>query len=390
MMDEIELVRELRADLPGARDASREAARALLLERILGAEDPARRSGRWRWRHPGRRSLSLAAGVAAAAIVAVSVGVFGGGGSGVQSAAAEVLHQEADIAASLPPRTPQPGQQLFTRSKEAHLTISFREGPSVAAAIQRRLELHPNEGVQQPVWSAYIPVERQMWIGASGSGQIREVSGKARFLSVQQHAAWVAAGSPPLPRPGTVRTEHFAGHGLSGLYASRLDHLPTEPIALRRWIEAHDLPGASMSAPGSTSTAQPPVRSPEAKTFGAIGFLLGESVGPPALRAALYEVAAELPGVRLLGRVADPVGRKGVGVAYTDRQHGQRLELIFDPATSTLLGECWIVTSPKRSGIAVPSDTVFGYTAYLESKVVDSATSGTPRHRATTNEGNGR
>lgn len=133
-----------------------------------------------------------------------------------------------------------------------------------------------------------------------------------------------------------------------------------------------------------------PGEKPGAKIFGAIGFLLGESVGPSALRPALYEVAAELPGVQLSGRVVDPVGREGVGVAYTDRQHGQRLELIFDPATTTLLGERWIVTSPKRSGIAVPAGTVFGYTAYLESKVADSATSGTPRHRAATNEGYGR
>ena len=37
-MDEIELIRELRANLPGARAAGREAARAALLERIEQVE----------------------------------------------------------------------------------------------------------------------------------------------------------------------------------------------------------------------------------------------------------------------------------------------------------------------------------------------------------------
>lgn len=371
-MEEKDPIREFRAEIPGPTTAESAAARAALLEHLHGETEAAPRR---RLRSVLPRPLTWPRlGVAGALAVALAVALvtLSSGGAGVQSAAAEALHQEADIAASLPPRAPQPGQQLFTRSKEAHLTISFREGPSVAAAIQRHLERHPNEGVRQRVWSAYVPVERQMWIGADGSGRIREVSGKARFLSGQQRAAWEAAGSPPLPRPGTVQTEHFDGHGLSGLYLSRLDHLPTEPIALRRWIEAHDLPGASMSAPGTTSTARPPLRSPEANTFGAVGFLLGESVGPPALRAALYEVAAELPGVRLLGRVSDPTGRKGVGVAYIDREHGQRLQLIFDPATSTLLGERWIVTSPGRSGIAVPAGTVFGYASFSGSRIVAS------------------
>ncbi len=97
-----------------------------------------------------------------------------------------------------------------------------------------------------------------------------------------------------------------------------------------------------------------------------------ESFAPPKLRAALYRVASELPGVQLLGAVSDPIGRMGVGVAYTDQARGVRLELIFDPTTSALLGERDVVTSPRRSGIAAPSGTVFGYTAHVASRVVGS------------------
>ncbi|MCZ1001566.1 CU044_5270 family protein [Streptomyces mirabilis] len=40
----------------------------------------------------------------------------------------------------------------------------------------------------------------------------------------------------------------------------------------------------------------------------------------PAVRAAAYRVIADLPGVRGLGRVTDPLGREGVGVAFPARR----------------------------------------------------------------------
>ena len=371
MMDEKDAIREFRAEIPGPTTAESATARAALLEHVRGEpEAPPRRRPRPVLPRPLTWPRLTIAGALAVGL-AVALITLSPGGAGVQSAAAEVLRRAAQSAAVQPPQSPPAaGQELFMRAKEAHLTISVREGPRVAARIRRHLERHPNEGVRQPVWSAFVPVEREMWIDANGSGRIREVSGRARFLSAAQRAAWVAAGSPPLPRPGTVRTQHFDRHDLSGLYFSGLQRLPTEPRRLRRWIEAHDLPGESISAAGTASTGLPAVRAPESKTFGAVGFLLGTGIGPPALRAALYEVAAELPGVQLLGKATDPTGREGVGVAYTDREHGQRLELIFDPATSTLLGERWIVTSPRRSGIAVPAGTVFGYASFSRSSFV--------------------
>lgn len=370
MIDEVELVRELRAELPGARDASRAAARAALLERIEAAGGPAPSSRRSVRPGPGRRRLVIAVGAIVLGVVVASALLLGRGEAGVQSAAAEVLRREAGIAAALTPEAPPAGQHLFIRTKEAHLAISFREGPRVAARIRRHLRLHPDEGARQRAWWAYVPVERTMWLDPEGLGRIREVRGRARFLSARQRHAWVLAGSPPLPRAGRIVTRRFGSHGLPGIYFSRFSRLPTDPQELRRWIEEHDVPGGSMSTAGTTSTGLRPVKSGQARTFGAVGFLLGESFAPPALRAALYEVASGLPGVQLLGRVADPVGREGVGVAYTDRRHGERLELIFDPTSSTLLGERWVVTSPRRSGIAVPPGTAVGYTAQLTSRVV--------------------
>ena len=72
------------------------------------------------------------------------------------------------------------------------------------------------------------------------------------------------------------------------------------------------------------------------------------------------------------GEVEDPVGRSGTGIAYTDRRRGIRHELIFDPATSALLGEQESIVRSGAFGFKAPPGTPIGYAAYLESKVVDS------------------
>jgi hypothetical protein len=60
-----------------------------------------------------------------------------------------------------------------------------------------------------------------------------------------------------------------------------------------------------------------------------------------------------------------------VGIAYVN--NGQRHELIFDPKTSTLLGENYEIVGPE-SGYDDPVGTVVGWEVYLQSSVVDSTT----------------
>jgi hypothetical protein len=81
--------------------------------------------------------------------------------------------------------------------------------------------------------------------------------------------------------------------------------------------------------------------------FKEIGDLLRETGASPALRAALYEVAAGLPGVELVGEVSDGLGRSGIAVAYVREK--VRFEFIFDPATSNLLGESQGLTPDAES-----------------------------------------
>ncbi len=106
--------------------------------------------------------------------------------------------------------------------------------------------------------------------------------------------------------------------------------------------------------------------------------MLRETYLPSDVRAAIYRLTAELPGVELLGEVHDPVGRLGTGIAFTDRELGTRHELIFDPATSALLGERESIVGSAPHGFKAPPGTPIGYAAYLESKVVDSVGQGAP------------
>jgi RNA polymerase sigma-70 factor (ECF subfamily) len=104
--------------------------------------------------------------------------------------------------------------------------------------------------------------------------------------------------------------------------------------------------------------------------FVVIGDLLRDPLTPPDVRAALFEVAAGLPGIELLGAMTDRIGRPGVGVAMTAFQmtpfHRQEI-IIFDPATSVLLEERTVGLVPYGD---TPAPITWGYATYLEAAVV--------------------
>lgn len=343
-MDEIELLRQMRAALPPARSEKRAVARAALMTRIDGSAQPTRSRMTRPWRRP--RLTLAAAGVALAALlVALPIGILGGGGK-VEPAVARVLHQAAEVAAAQEPVAPGRGQYLYTRSKDAYLR-AFAHDPACGHSCDA-----------SGTWSLLVPSERESWVSFHDSlrGRVRTVSGKPRFVSAGQRATWVAAGSPPISPPGRVEDSAVSGSGMPFDPAE----LPTDPAELREMLEAREIPGID-GPPG------------EAETFVLIGDMLRGTYLPSALRAAIYELTAELPGVELLGEVEDPVGRAGLGIAYTDERRGTTHELIFDPGTSALLGERdSIARSGGAHGFDAPLGTTIGYAAYLESKVVDS------------------
>lgn len=318
-------------DLPAGRLAQRKQHLIEELARSIEAE----RAGRPRG---GRRRWAVAAGVAAAAVaitVAVPALLPDGHPGGAQDAAAGVLMRAARVAATQegsPP--PGPGQYVYTKTEAVWENGWAGVGPN-----------------QDQYFSVLMPVVREAWIGTDGSGRLLETNGTPAFLTEHDRSVWLAAESPDLGGNKTHDESYTAG-GLSYL---DLTKLPTDPGELRTMIEERKVEGGP---PG------------DGETFTIIGDLLRETYAPSKLRAALYQIASELPGVELIGNVKDPVGRDGTAVGYPS--DGVLHELIFDPNTSALLAERTVVTDPAQAHLQVAAGTVVGWAAYLASGIVDS------------------
>lgn len=119
--------------------------------------------------------------------------------------------------------------------------------------------------------------------------------------------------------------------GGTGLTWDQLYALPTDPAKLEPVLRS-DIKGAGPN--------------PTAELYTVVGDLLRESPAPPALREALYEVAASIPGVALVGHYKDALGRTGTAVErdgetlVIDPDNGQLLaDIEGNPNTSTSCGK---------------------------------------------------
>jgi hypothetical protein len=72
-----------------------------------------------------------------------------------------------------------------------------------------------------------------------------------------------------------------------------------------------------------------------------------------ALRSALYQAAALIPGTEALGTIADHAGQQGQGIGLT--KNGVRSELIVDPSSGPLLGTEDVALDPSAASDAARS-----------------------------------
>ncbi|MEU3186034.1 hypothetical protein ABZ707_17800 [Streptomyces sp. NPDC006923] len=117
-----------------------------------------------------------------------------------------------------------------------------------------------------------------------------------------------------------------------------LGTLPTDPRAL----QARLLGGATGPAAWEA-------------LFNGVDALLSRAPAGPRLRAALYEVLAGIPGVRLAGEVKDSTGRDGTAVELDNGDRSSRL--IISPATTQLLETEVLVRGGKKDGDLVSRTT---------------------------------
>jgi hypothetical protein len=341
---DLDLVRELHppAEHAGAGDA-RECARAALLAEIDRRPNRQPTSNHPRWRRP--RLASLGALGVAAAVAAVAAGVIvalslRGGAANPPPAAAEVILRRAAIAAEASggPRQLRPGEYWYVKSI---WTI-----PGVQLA-------EPSGRGADTIVNALATYTREAWIGLDRPGRVvSRVVGPITFLSAAARQQWIRAGRPR-ELPGYNGS--LAPNAFSRPYRQLLE-LPTNVDAL--WQLLYREAGL-----GSAAWKRH-------EMFTEIGDLLREDPIPPKVRAALYLVAARIPGIEILGLTHDAVGRPALAVALNDMLYGERDELLFDPKTSALLGERSVVVKPPPSYHVKPGTARSGAT-YLTSGIVE-------------------
>lgn len=195
----------------------------------------------------------------------------------------------------------------------------FGAGPSASASAATFLrgvaavaKAQPGQSANAPFWythskeqSGGVTIDRQLWLGRDASGRLIQTG-----------------GSGPQP-PSVLRGPALFPIGKTQVTWDQLTALPTDAGQLLDVLTA-DAHGAGPD--------------PDSELFTVVGDLLRESPAGPELRAALYRVAADVPGVRLLGQVTDSLGRTGTAVARTQGD-GRVLEYVIQSSSGRLLEE---------------------------------------------------
>lgn len=312
-MDEFDLTRRV---LGRAEDdpAGLERARRRL-EEAIAAEQRSRRPRRW------TRVLPIAAAFVALAAVLVTVLVPAG-----REAAAAELRRLGAIASSQPALRPGPGEFLLMRSEELRVEGRTHLDSGISYDLISRLRIFT-------------------WVAPDRSGFRRTDVLSSDFASEADRLAWVDAGSPDLALP----REETYGPGEAPVHDAT--RVPAEPDRL-------------LSALRSGAIAERPPG--DHGVYLLIGELLAQGDASSEVRSALFEVAARLEGVELVGEVEDPLGRPGVAIAIDGPS--SRTQLVFDPDSARILA----IELYTLGGGASPEEPM-SWTALRPTIVVDDS-----------------
>jgi hypothetical protein len=358
----IQELKDLRADVAGRAPRELHRARGLLLaeiqaERGIGDSPhpayPPRAASRPRhtsWRHgplrpPAPRWLRpvLLGATAAAAATALTVSLLPGpaahqarpgtsspaaapraSGPAVLTAAYVLSHAASAAAASSRP-VPRPGQYIYVTSVTTY----------VSTEIGRSGEKSWLYKTSRQIWQS-VSGQRAGLLQIVDRGNVKLPWGPVPPADTGNPAGWTSL--PPSSCPGAAPARDT--------YAF-LASLPTDPGRLRAWLYQH---------PDGQNAG-------DAQAWTDIGDMLREMLVPPKLAAALFRVAAAIPGASVVPHATNAIGRAGVAVSRSG------LELIFDPRTYQLIGEGGVLT--KATPGVGPAGTVIASTAQLKEAVVN-------------------
>jgi hypothetical protein len=221
-------------------------------------------------------------------------------------------------------------------------------GPAASGNTGPRLVAGPGEYYYWKTVQVLVDgdVTIQTWWGPDGSG---------RFVSHNPNPNY---GTPPDTTWGP------GGEGLGDLRAllgEDLSGLSTDPEILAQQLRQRSAPGGASPQPAVT-----PGPGQDAETGGlwrAVTDLLGPWAphATPELRAALFDVAAGIPGVEDLDVREDPAGRPALALRLTTE--GSTDTFFFDPDT-----HLFMASSSMRAGGGAPTS----YIVVVAGGIVDS------------------
>jgi hypothetical protein len=396
-MDELRMVRWLLPKPPAPASATVAAARAGLQQSISG-----RSHARGHWPPVGLRRGLLLTAIASAAAVAAAVTLIPGGaartGAGTARAGPGSHHGQAN---GLMGESGQPVRQFLLtvalRASRDHVARYWctTEIDSILYSILAGNKLlyvpiiapgpapQPPPPVAPPRGYQYAIAVREASTSCVNSGDTHDEFDSTQSLGVQfaspaDRAAWRHDGSPtrwqvPLP-------PHYSGPAVYlTLRPDRAIQFPTGSAGDNNpWGSNAKLPA---NAAGLLALLQtivvnesgefvPYAGQGPANAQSLMSLLLQVVQAPvaPAVRAAAYEVLADIPGMHIKPDVTDPAGQTGTELWLGNPPTGASRKAIFawhvsivDPATGYLLASGVINTRPV-DGIA--ADNLFDYSTF--------------------------
>jgi hypothetical protein len=319
MMDGLDLLERFRGGVPEPDDLT-----------IARARGSWRQKGTGGARSPKRRRrvalVAVAAAVIVLAVIAPSLLP-----DGPNPAAAAIFHRFALIARDAPAEAaPGPGQYLYRKTIET----------GTAMFVSR-------DGAYRYVFRS--PSETERWLANDGSSHVVTTAEPYAYLTQADQAtfeACVAAHGQAACEIGGAGRTSTQNYDPGELFVRDTSQLPAEPDQLLQLIEDRVIVGGPKG---------------DWESFVLATDLIRDSYARPELRAALYEVMANLSGIEVVGNTTDQIGRHGIALAST--HNGVRNEVVFDPKTAEILEERSVVVddSSEEGVFQNPGPGAVGY-----------------------------
>jgi len=205
---------------------------------------------------------------------------------------------------------------------------------------------------------------RAAWLGLDGSGRSEGIVEPPRFLTETDRQAYdryvASRASQGRNAPFDFGTGPYERtYGATELTFFDFTDLPTNVETLKDMVVDREIIGGP---PGDW------------ETFNLSADIMTWGYAPPELRAALFEVMADLPGIELMGRTEDALGRVGVAIGYT--HDGERQELLLQRGTGQVLERRFVSVSGDVEPLA-PEDVYGGCVGVCKGTMAISGPPGT-------------